>query len=65
MIPVMFKVLFCNGLCFYLKSKQNSKYNNLTKECLEDGGLVIKTEEHLFSSIFECVKDGKFINQIK
>ena len=48
-----------------IQVKNDYRYNNWANKCYNDGGYVVNTGKGIITKRYECLKDGKFINQIK
>jgi hypothetical protein len=63
---VLLAVLIVFGIIIPLShdASERDRYNRWSAQCTKDGGVVSETEKHFWTTRYECVKDGKFINQV-
>lgn len=47
---------------FHLAISINDPFRSWQKKCSTDGGMTVMTDRKIFSSHWECLKDGKIIN---
>jgi hypothetical protein len=64
LIIIIFVAIISVFIVLYGAKKQNDKYNNWSKQCIVDGGVVINTEKHFFMIDMNVLKMENLLTKL-